>query len=358
MSNTIKKGIKLFLAITVITLLVLLIMTVSDETLNSLKRMQPIYFLYAFIMLVIYYFLDAVRIKVICRALGYNVPIRTGLDIIISGIFLAAVTPFQTGGLPVQLYVLKQRNISYGEGSLILFMRGVTALFFYIVALPFIFGIYANVFSSSIVQNLIKYLLIAYGVAVLFFVFALFAPDKIIRLLYKFDSFLKTIKVLKSDKIIRVINWFEEEVEMFLKGLKLFFTKRKLYIFTSLILTFISFIFFFSIALILLLGLGVPVKNPIEVVNLQFLHAFLVMFMPTPGASGISETLFATLFSSVCSRELLGIYAILWRFFTFYLGAAIGGFLTLHIINRSGKSIEELKEENSLTSHKIDEEKN
>ncbi|MCK4523870.1 flippase-like domain-containing protein, partial [candidate division WOR-3 bacterium] len=130
-------------------------------------------------------------------------------------------------------------------------------------------------------------------------------------------------------------------------GLKLFFTKKKLYLILSLFLTFISFIFFYSIALIILVGLGISVKNPIEIVNLQFLHAFLVLFMPTPGASGISETLFATLFSSVCSKELLGIYAILWRFFTFYIGAAVGGFLTLNIINRSGKTIEELSKENN-----------
>lgn len=346
MSNTIKKGIKIFLFITVVTLLVLLVMTVSEETMNSLKKMQPVFFLYAFIVLAIYYYLDAVRIKVISKALGHNVDIRTGLDIIISGIFLAAVTPFQTGGLPVQLYVLKQKGIAYGEGSLILFMRGVTAMFFYFIALPVIFGIYANVFSSNIVQNLIRYLLVAYGLALLFFIFAIFAPDKIIRMLYRFDRFLKGIKILKSDKIIKVINWFETEIELFLSGLKLFFTKRKLYIFLALILTFVSFIFFFSIALIILMGLGVQGINPVEVVNLQFLHAFLVMFMPTPGASGIAEGLFAVLFKSVCSKELLGIYAILWRFFTFYLGAAIGGFITLSIINRSGKSIEEIQKEN------------
>ncbi len=347
MSSHIKKGIKIFLVITVITMLILLIVTVSDDTLESLKKMQPIYFLYAFIVLIIYYYLDALKIKFICKALGHDVSIKTGIDIIISGIFLAAVTPFQTGGLPVQLYELKQNNISYGEGSLILFMRGVTAVFFYLIVLPIVFGIYSNVFSSSIVQNLIKYLLFVYAAVLIFFIFAIFAPDRIIKLLYRLDRFLKGRGILKSDKIINIINWFEKEIEMFLKGLKLFFTKKKLYLILSLFLTFISFIFFYSIALIILVGLGISVKNPIEIVNLQFLHAFLVLFMPTPGASGISETLFATLFSSVCSKELLGIYAILWRFFTFYIGAAVGGFLTLNIINRSGKTIEELSKENN-----------
>ena len=111
----IKRGIKIFLMITIVTLTLLLIFTVSDETLNSLKKMQPIYFLLAFAALCIYYYLDAVKIKVLGKALSHDLSISLGLDIIISGIFLAAVTPFQTGGLPVQLYVLNKNKVSYGE---------------------------------------------------------------------------------------------------------------------------------------------------------------------------------------------------------------------------------------------------
>lgn len=353
MSNGIKKGIKIFLLITVITLTLLLVFTVSDETLNSLKKMQPIYFVYGFIVLALYFYFDAVRIKMFGKALGHDIPIGIGLDIIISGIFLAAVTPFQTGGLPVQLYVLKQRNISYGEGTLILFMRGVTGFFFYFVLLPFIFVAYSNIFSSAIVRNLIKYLMVVYSLAIVFLILSVVIPDKVAKFFLVIDRLLKRMKILRSDKLEKFVAWFEHEIKMFMSGLKLFFTKRKLIVFLSFIVTFISFIFFFSIALIILMGLGVEISNPIEVVNLQFLHAFLSFFMPTPGASGIAETLFATLFHKVCPKELLGIYAILWRFFTFYLGATIGGFLTLKIINRSGKTIEEIQKEEAIEGTEI-----
>lgn len=353
MSSGIKKGIKIFLLITVVTLILLLVFTVSEETMHSLKKMQPIYFVYAFIVLALYFYFDAVRIKMFGRALGHDIPISIGLDIIISGIFLAAVTPFQTGGLPVQLYVLKQRNISYGEGTLILFMRGVTGFFFYFAILPFIFIMYSNVFSSVIVRNLIKYLMVVYSVAIILGILSIVIPDKVARFIMKINNLLKRMKLLKSDKLEKFIAWFEYEIKMFMSGLKLFFKKRKLIIFLSFIVTFISFVFFFSIALIILMGLGVEIEHPLEVVNLQFLHAFLSFFMPTPGASGIAETLFATLFHNVCPKELLGIYAILWRFFTFYLGATIGGFLTLKIINRSGKTIEEIQKEEAIEGAEV-----
>ena len=106
MSDTIRKGIKIFLVITVVTLLLLLIFTVSEDTWHSLKKMEPVYFIYAFIALAIYYYFDALKIKFLAKALDHDIPVMTGIDIIISGIFLAAVTPFQTGGLPVQIFIL------------------------------------------------------------------------------------------------------------------------------------------------------------------------------------------------------------------------------------------------------------
>jgi uncharacterized membrane protein YbhN (UPF0104 family) len=63
------------------------------------------------------------------------------------------------------------------------------------------------------------------------------------------------------------------------------------------------------------------------------------MFIPTPGASGVAEVGFAALFSPVCPGELLSIYMLLWRFFTFYLGVIIGGIIVINIL-RPPKSTE------------------
>jgi len=349
MSQTIKRGIRIFILITVATSILILVLTFKEDTLANLQRMQPLYFLLAFVLLLIYYYFDALRLRIIGKALSYDIPISTGIDIVVSGIFLAAITPFQTGGLPIQLYCLKKRNIPYGQGTLILFMRGVFAIIFHLFALPFIFVMYASLFENPVIKGLMKYLMIIYPLALLLMLFAIFVPAKLVSFLKYIEKKIFRKKKEENSKMLKGILWLEEEIVTFNSGLRLFFTKRKSYFFVSLLITFVSYVFFFSIASAILYGLGIRIADPLEIANLQFLHNFLVYFMPTPGASGIAETLFAVIFSSVkeIPKNILGIYAIIWRFFTFSLGAAIGGFLTLKIINQSGKSFDDIVKEES-----------
>ncbi len=345
MSNTVKKGIKLFISITVISLIIILLLTVQQETLEYFKNIKPMYFILAFVAILLYYFFDGIRVQILAKGLSHNLSLISALEVVIGGIFLAAITPFQTGGLPVQLYVMKKENIPYGSGMLILFMRGITYLFFYLLFLPIIFYIYMNMFSSTYIAKIIKYLIIIYSTGIILLILTITLPEKMILFILLIDKWLKKMKIVKSDKIKVFAIKFHKEVKYFLNGLKLFFSKKKLYLFLAIILTFISFSFFYSIAIIILLGLNVKINDYMNIINLQFLHTFLAYFMPTPGASGISEALFTLLFKSICPKSLLGIFAILERFFTFYLGASIGGFLILRTINKTGKTIEEITKE-------------
>ncbi len=345
MKINIKQGIKIFILITVIASTLILILTVSKDTWEHLKSIKPIYFLLTLIALLFYYYLDGVRVKYLAKGLGYNISVFTGVEVVVSGIFLAAITPFQTGGYPVQVYYLKKNGIPYGEGTLILFMRGILAVIFHIVALPFIFLTYSYLLKNNVVEWIIKYIIIFYPLLLIVSTIIYFLPEKFLKFLENLDNrFFSKNKSGKSP-IKRFSDFVKREINYFKDGLKYYFKKRKTLLFILLFLTFFSYTIFLSIAVLILFGLGVKVTHPLAVANLQFLHNFLVYFMPTPGASGIAETVFAILFKDICPKEILGIYAIIWRFFTFTIGAFIGGILTLKIVQKTGKSIEQIIDE-------------
>jgi uncharacterized membrane protein YbhN (UPF0104 family) len=48
----------------------------------------------------------------------------------------------------------------------------------------------------------------------------------------------------------------------------------------------------------------------------------------------VSEAAFVSLFKRVAPVHLLGVYVVLWRFFTFYIGAAVGGFVIIRMLQR------------------------
>ena len=224
-------------------------------------------------------------------------------------------------------------------------MRGVLTVFFHIIALPFIFITYSYLLNNSVVKWIIRYIMVFYPIALILMIIAIVYPEKIVSLIRRIDrKFNKNADKMQS-KLSKVADWIETEIKLFKSGLKFYFTKRKASLFLNLLLTIVGYIIFFSLAAVILYALGAKVTHPMAIANLQFLHNFLVYFMPTPGASGIAETLFAILFKDLCPKEILGLYAIIWRFFTFTIGACIGGFLTLKIINQSGKSLEEIIKE-------------
>lgn len=345
MNNNIKNGIKIFIFITIVISVIILLLTVSNQTWEYLKKIKPVYFLITLIFLFVYYYLDGLRVKILTKALGYDISVFTGIEIVISGIFLAAITPFQTGGFPIQAYYLKKNGVSYGEGTLILFMRGVLAVIFHVVVLPFIFLSYIYFFENNIIKMVLKYVIIIYPLIFVMFIIFFFLPDKVIGLLNILERKLFSRNGKSSNFLKKITIFLEREIKYFKDGFKIYFKKRKLILSYALFLTFISYIFFFSIAILILNGLGVKVYHPLMIANLQFLHNFLVYFMPTPGASGIAETLFAILFKDVCPKDILGVYAIIWRFFTFTVGAFIGGIFTLRIVQKSGKNIEQILNE-------------
>jgi len=345
MSENVKKGIKIFVFITVVTSIAILFFTVSEETWHSLKKIQPLYFLLALAFLLAYYWIDGLRIKILAKDLGYNIPVMTGIDVVVGGIFLAAITPFQSGGYPVQVYCLNKKGIPYGEGTLILFMRGVLAIFFHIAALPFIFITYSALLNNAIVKWLLRYIIVLYPIMLVLTIIAVAFPEKVVTFLKTIDKRFNKNADKNQSKLAKAACWIETEIKLFKNGLKFYFSKRKGSLFLNLLLTFLGYILFFSLAAVILFALGAPVTHPLAIANLQFLHNFLVYFTPTPGASGIAETLFAILFKEICPKELLGLYAIIWRFFTFTIGACIGGFLTLKIVNQSGTTLDAIMKE-------------
>ena len=67
---------------------------------------------------------------------------------------------------------------------------------------------------------------------------------------------------------------------------------------------------------------------------LQFILFFITYFVPTPGASGIAEFSSYWLLSSLhVQPNILGVYTVMWRFFTSFIGVTVGGLVILSLVS-------------------------
>ncbi len=346
LEKKIHRGLKLFLALVIVTMLALLIFSdpepgkkfslhIVQKISYAFKKMDPLYLLFALIFWMIHTLLDACRISLLCQGVtGKWCSMKTSIEVILTGAFLAAVTPFQTGGLPVQLYLLKRDGISYGKGTLIILLRAIFYSIMMLILLPFLFPILTKEYETTSIKILSKYSLIVYPIIVLIIAIALIKPDIIKRLMYR----LTLIKGKKRRATKWTFKLFKEIKEM-KDGFWYFVKNKKWHSVANFLLTFLTYIPYFFIAPLLLKGVGINVSF-IRIAFLQFIVILFTFFSPTPGAAGVSEGVFAIMFVGITGKGILGVFTILWRFFTFYLSALVGGIMTLDVLKLGGLEID------------------
>ncbi|MEO0292903.1 MAG: flippase-like domain-containing protein [candidate division WOR-3 bacterium] len=336
LKTKVRKGLKLFVILLVFTMLALLFFSDPEPgkkfSLNIIKKLSyafkkidPFFLLFSLLCWVIHVLLDSCRISLLCQGVSDKwCDLKTSIEIILTGAFLAAVTPFQTGGFPVQLYLLKKAKISYGKGSLIILLRAIFYSIMMLVLFPFLFPILIKETEIKSINILSKYSIIVYSIIILIITFILIKPEIIKRLVYRLIK-------KKRKKGTKLIFKLFKEIEEMKEGFWFFVKKKKWHSIGSFFLTFITYIPYFFIASLLLKGIGIE-ESFFKIAFLQLVVIFFSFFSPTPGATGVTEGVFAVLFLGIIGRNLLGVFTILWRFFTFYLSALIGGILVLDVL--------------------------
>jgi uncharacterized protein (TIRG00374 family) len=123
-------------------------------------------------------------------------------------------------------------------------------------------------------------------------------------------------------------------VDQYRESMSILARTRKSRIFVTLLITMAAISTNALIAPVLLSGLNIEYEMS-TIYPAQFILFFVAYFGPTPGASGIAEfSNFWILTTLDIQPNMLGVYTVLWRFFTIFIGVSVGGLLVLSLIPR------------------------
>ena len=325
------RGLRIFLIITIVAIVGVMIFTVAKETYRALGQTVPLFLFISLFLALLHLYLDFLRLQVLTWALGKFISLRSSIEFTMGGLFLGAVTPFQSGGIPLQVYILKREGFNIGEGTAIILFRAVLALGVVFVALPGIIYYYRVISTVQALRSILNYLFFFYVFTIIFLLLILYRTEQVRAALHRFGDFLRRRRIIKSDRPRRFVDRILDEVENFKRSMGLFFQAGKWKTLLSFAITLVSMGLYFLIAPSLLYGLGVQVPI-IKAAILQLVLTYLLVFVPTPGASGVAELGGFSLVGLICPKELLGIYVLLWRFFTFYLSVIIGGLVLIRMV--------------------------
>ena len=260
----------------------------------------------------LFYTFDNLRTFIIARSIGVKYSFLYGYVIALINSFGATVTPFYVGGELLPFYTLKRVKGQIYQIMSIITLKGFSGIFFYIIFFPFtVHSILTNPHKAK--EIIFLFLFILFITVVLFTLWQLIFK-KGLKFLSK--ETLRTIKYTLLKYLVICKIFFKEKKKVF--SIVLMFS---LFMYSSLLFT--------GIFLVKAFNENASIK---EVFLAQLPLIYAIFMSPTPGGSGIGEIGALSVFDTFISVDFIGVFAILWRIISQYLGALVGGFLFLILI--------------------------
>ncbi len=245
------------------------------------------------------------------------------------------LTPSQTGGGPMMIYVLKRYGTPLPEGMVASLMTFVATIIFFAVAGPL--AIFLGAGRSLAQHGVIGEALDLYDlfrlslggfVAIGLSIVILIAFPGIARALA--GALRSRFERRGRTRWVARITGLEEGVDRAHAAVLRFASPSGwLAMVAAVVLSAAAHANKLVAGYIVLRMLGIPAPF-VDVLLLQTLITFLVYFAPTPGGSGLAELVSAAVMSVYVPRELTPSYILLWRLLVSYLTVGFGSAVFWH----------------------------
>lgn len=327
----ISKYLKGFFISAIITVTIISLMigfTGINENLDKIKTFSIKFAFYSMGVIIIKWVIETIILKISLFNEGKKISYFKILKGVVLGQFFNNLTPFYTGGQPVQIYYLSKNDINPSIATASILYKSM--VFQIVMSIMGIIGFFYSIkYLELHVTIMILIGIILNGFTVFLILFFSLNEKLSKKMMIKITMFLKKIKVLKNPE--EKMHILMEKVEDFVS----FFKENSKKVF-KLILVFILTFFQFSIYLTTLLfvfkGFNIPIS-----INLFFKSLILNIsssIIPTPGTAGGAEGFFYLIFSNVTDIFTLNSTVIIWRLTTFYFILFVGFILFLIMMKR------------------------
>lgn len=308
------------------TVLMIVLIAVFDEGVQDIVDVLPTlnigWILASVGLIVIYWIFDAAILGHITMYVHERKSFWKMLKVGIIGLYYSALTPFATGGQPIQVAYMKRENIPIGTATCVVcikfFLYELALCLAYVVVMIFRGDFIYHQFNSVFWFTLLGFIINFTGL--MFIIISLVSKSfatKVVHFVIRLGAKIRLIK--KPEEKIASI---EVQMNEFIEASK-YIRNHKVRVIGSFVLTVIDLVALFSIPYIIYIAFGFREATYMEFLVLQLCSYLAVAFMPTPGAAGASEGAFYLLFTGYF-KSMVFLPMLIWRFLTYYLILFVG----------------------------------
>lgn len=268
-------------------------------------------------------------LKYCTHFMGDKVSYWRNLKVTIIGEYYSAITPFSTGGQPMQMAYYKRYGIGLAKSSCLLSIRFIG----YISSLC-MFYIFMMIFNGSALyeQYTAVFWLTTLGFvfnigSVIFIIVLLINKNLVLRIGNWVIRFLVRFKLFrKKEEAMR--NKFTKGVDDF-SAAGQYLRHHAVKCALVILLSILSIMCLYSVSYFIYRAMGFHEYGYLDLFTMQTFLYLAVAFVPTPGAIGASEGGFYLFFGVFFPQNLLYLAMFLWRLFTYYLNLIAGAVIII-----------------------------
>lgn len=301
---------------------------------DLLREMNWWYLLIAVALFIVMYAADTLKYTLLGRTYGHKLGIRKDMKVALIGKYYEAITPFSTGGQPMQIYYYYKNGMSGSKSTSITMVKYAVQMLAVTAVAAIVMGVGVGklgMVGNEITRNTILICgWIGFGLNAfipVFVTFIVFCPRPVSWVINLFVKLLHKIKIIKNaDKLEAKIRQWVDDFAVFSQ----FVYKKPL---TFLLLFFlclfepvIQFIipYFVLVAMCGTEVMGMQGGELLFTVMVLSMYAtYSAAFIPTPGNSGAVESVFMLAFTAIADSVLFW-YVLVWRFLLYYIYVFLG----------------------------------
>ena len=278
--------------------------------------------------------LDVSKFCIISKTVTGKVNLAASAKVNFIGRYYDAVTPFSTGGQPMQIYYLSTKGISGGNASAMVMIRYFSSILCWItlggayMIAGACTGVLDGVDKGASLLKITGWIGIAVNLIVPAFIVLFLVLPKLMQKL--------TVGVVKIGYKIKIVKDIEKTTERATKVVSDFKNSFKLMAKSPVKLILLVLVCFaesaitFAMPYFVMKAFNCSVDSmAFTIMSLNVYATFGVSFVPTPGNSGVVEGLGALAFSQAAGNTLA--WSVLtWRLVVFYVYIFIGLIITVY----------------------------
>lgn len=262
--------------------------------------------------------IDAYMTYILVKSSVPSFKFRNAVRTSMVGQFFSAVTPFATGGQPMQVYCMSKYGVEPGKGISALTQKFVVYQSTLVVYSALALLLKQDFFNGALSEVMWTFAIFGFlSQAFVILMLLLFSFCR--KLTNAILGFAKKILIrFHQQKLYERLGGFERQLESFHDCNKELYKNRRLvvtaYVCTAVQLTaifIIPYCVYRSFNLV-----GAPVS---DMICSQAFVTMATCFIPLPGAAGASEISFLGFFSMYFTQETLKSGVLVWRIITYYL---------------------------------------